>query len=206
MATRRIREYLVGNKVSFGSINHTCAYTAQEVAELSHIPGRHMVKVVVVWLDGELALVAVPSTKVVDLEKLRYETGVLDARLADESDFRDRFSDCQVGTVPPFGNLFGVNTFVDRQLTSGEPLAFSAGTHRDVMVIRYADYARLVKPGIVDVAVDSCHAVPNARTARPQKRSGRTASRTQSAHESLETETATQAQCGCPIMHHAGAD
>ncbi len=177
MATRRIREFLIGNKIPYGSINHTCAYTAQEVAESSHVPGRCMAKVVVVWLDGKLAIVVVPATKVVDLAKLRRETGARDARLADEDDFRDRFSGCQVGTVPPFGNLFGLETIVDRQLTDGEQFAFNAGTHRDILVVQYADYSRLVKPRIVNVAAEPGSVPPVARAAPPASRAGRAGSR-----------------------------
>jgi Ala-tRNA(Pro) deacylase len=206
MATRRIREFLVGNKIQYGLINHTCAYTAQEVAEFSHVPGRYMAKVVVVWLDGKLAIVVVPAIKVVDLVKLRRETGALDARLAEEADFRDRFSDCQVGTVPPFGNLYGLDTLLDRQLTSGEQFAFNAGTHRDVMVIRYADYSGLVKPRIVDVATAAGNAGHIEGSSRSKSRTRRASSRTESADEFPEMESAVQAECGCAIMHHMGAD
>ena len=205
MATRRIREYLIGNKITFSSINHTCAYTAQEVAESSHIPGRYMAKVVLVWLDDELVIVAVPATKVVDLIKLRYETGAIDVRLAEEDEFRDRFSGCQVGTVPPFGNLFGVETIFDRQLTTGEKFAFNAGTHRDVVVIRFADYNKLVKPHIVDVAEEQREGA-FVKSHRPGGRNRRSGSRAQPGDSLSNSESAMQTQCGCPILHHAGAD
>lgn len=207
MATRRIREFLVGNKVPYSSISHTCAYTAPNVAESSHVPGRCMAKVVVVWLDGELAIVAVPATKDVDLAKLRRETGAMDARLAKETDFRDRFDDCQVGAVPPFGNLFGLDTYLDRQLANGERVAFNAGTHRDVIIIRSADYSRLVKPRIVNVAYeprDGAHV--SAKRSLRMSRTGRAGSRTQPGNVLPEFELAVQAECGCPILSHAGAD
>ncbi|MGD0462239.1 MAG: YbaK/EbsC family protein [Tepidisphaeraceae bacterium] len=206
MATRRIREFLIGNKIPYSSINHTCAYTAQEVAESSHVPGRCMAKVVVVWLDGKLAIVVVPATKVVDLAKLRRETGTLDARLAEEADFRDRFSDCQVGTVPPFGNLFGLETFLDRQMTNGEQFAFNAGTHRDIIVIQYSDYSRLVKPRIVDVAAEAGSVPFIAKSPRPASRTPRAGSRTRCEDVLPATESAVQAECGSPITHHSGAD
>jgi Ala-tRNA(Pro) deacylase len=205
MATRRIREYLLGHKVSYGLINHTCAFTAEEVAELARVPGRQMAKVVIVWLDGELAIVVVPATKVVDMEKLQRETGAGEVLLADESDFRDRFSDCQVGTVPPFGNLFGVDTWLDRQLTALDQIAFNAGTHRDVMVVRYADYNRLVEPRIVDVAVEPSPDALIAKSGGGRGRTRRADSRTQS--DDTESDAAVQMQCGCPISHHhAGSD
>jgi Ala-tRNA(Pro) deacylase len=192
VATRRIREYLDGNKVPYTVIIHTCAHTAEEVALASHIPARKMAKVVVVQIDDELAFVAVPANKVVDLARLRDETGAANVRLAEEDFLRTRFSDCQVGTVPPFGNLFGIETFIDRQLTVSSQIAFSAGTHRDVFVLRNADYNRIVHPRIVDVAAESEELAPT---------------NTQDFEELPETEELTQAQCGCPILHHHwGAD
>lgn len=202
MATRRICEFLDGNKISYRSIRHTCAYTAQEVAELSHIPGRHMAKVVVVWLEGRLAIVVVPATAAVDLAKLHEQTGAAEARVADETDFRERFSDCQVGTVPPFGNLFGIETFLDRQLTVEDEFAFNAGTHRDVIVIRSADYNRLVKPRIVDVAVES----RGKKTRRPSDKTAPEVWRSQTSDSSVATESALQLQCGCVVVCHDGAD
>jgi Ala-tRNA(Pro) deacylase len=206
MATRRIREFLVGNKISYGLINHTCAYTAQEVAESSHIPGRYMAKVVVVWLDGALALAVVPANQVVDLTKLCHATRALEARLAEEADFRGRFNDCQVGAVPPFGNLFGLETWLDRRLTCGKQIAFNAGTHRDVMTVRFADYSRLVKPRIVDIAGEPHKGPFFSKSPRPVGRIRRADSSAQSGDHWESTELAAQAQCGCPMLHHAGAD
>ena len=192
MATRRIREYLDGNKVPYTVINHTCAYTAEEVAQASRIPARKMAKVVVVQIDDELAFVAVPANRVVDLARLREETGAANVQIAEEELLRNRFSDCQVGTVPPFGNLFGIETFLDRQLTVSTQIAFSAGTHRDVFVLRFADYNRIVHPRIVDVAAESDELAPVI---------------SQDADELPETEEVAQAQCDCPILHHHwGAD
>jgi Ala-tRNA(Pro) deacylase len=206
VSTRRICDFLIDNKISYSAINHNCAYTAQEVAEYSHVPGRQMAKVVVVWLYGELALVVVPATTVVDLTDLQRETGALDVRLADEEDFRDRFSDCPAGTVPPFGNLFGVETFLDRKLTASERLAFSAGTHRDVIVVELADYIRLAKPKLVDVAVEPPPGAPIAPTTRKSNKKRRNGSRTQSGGGLPGTDAVLQEQCGSPPIYHAGAD
>jgi Ala-tRNA(Pro) deacylase len=203
MATKRIRDFISGSKVSFGLINHRCAYTAQEVAETSRIPGRVLAKTVVVVLDGRLAIVAVPATRLVDLDKLRRETGASHVRLAEESEFRDAFEGCQVGTEPPFGNLFGMDTLVDRELVQEEHIAFNAGTHTDVYVVRTPDYIRLVGPRIIDTAIltgnDAC-GVKATRTSKARRQSLIARGREFSEDEML------QPQCGCPITYHLGAD
>jgi Ala-tRNA(Pro) deacylase len=203
MATRRIRDFLCGNKVAFGLINHRCAYTAQEVAQRSRIPGHAMAKSVIVVLDGRLTIVAVPATRLVDLGKLRLETGASDARLAEESEFKDEFEGCQMGTVPPFGVLFGMETLVDRELVQEEHVAFNAGTHTDVYVVRTSDFLRVVRPRIVDVAILTGNDAVGVKASRlPKARRHSLAQQVAgfSDDEMLQTE------CGCPVTYHQGAD
>jgi hypothetical protein len=69
-----------------------------------------------------------------------------------ERDFASIFPDCEIGAMPPFGNLYDLRVYVDRTLTSDQTIVFQAGTHNDTMRIPYADFARLVKPTIVDIA------------------------------------------------------
>ena len=195
MATRRIREFLTGSKVSFATIDHKCAFTASEVAESSHVPGRYMAKTIVVNLDGRLALVVVAATQFVDLKKLRHETGAAQVHLADESDFRDQFDGCQIGAVPPFGNLFGIETYMDRGLVRQEHIAFNAGTHTTVFVVRYCDYVRLAGPRVIDAALDNSTINRRRRDADGQVQP-----------DSLFTKPLPQAQCGRPVEDRAGAD
>jgi Ala-tRNA(Pro) deacylase len=154
MATRRIREFLDGSGVRYISISHSLAYTAQEIAESVHVPGDEMAKTVIVWIDNRLVMAVVPATKDVSVELLRRETGSQHVHLADEADFADRFLGCQLGTVPPFGILFGMETYIDRCMSRQEHIAFNAGTHTDVIVMRSDDYQRLATPFPVRIAVE----------------------------------------------------
>jgi Ala-tRNA(Pro) deacylase len=154
MATRRVKEFLYGSGVRFATITHSPAYTAQQTAEYVHIPGHSLAKTVIVWIDGHLAMAVVPADKDVDFDALSCHTGADEVRLAKESEFKDRFLGCQVGTVPPFGILFGIETFLDRQLTQEDHIAFTAGTHTDVIVMDTSAYQRLVRPVIVQIACE----------------------------------------------------
>lgn len=155
MATRRIREFLDGNHARYVLISHSRAYTTSQVAESAHVPGKCMAKVVMVVLGGRLAMAVVPVTRDVDLERLREQTGKDDVRLADEDEFARRFEGCQLGTAPPFGSVFGMETFVDRTLTDLPQIAFNAGTHTDVIVMDFGEFCRLAKPRVVSIAVKS---------------------------------------------------
>lgn len=152
MATRRIREFLDGNKVSYEVISHSPAFTAQEVAASAHVPGRDLAKVVVISLDGEMALAVVPATHEVDLERLCALAGAAGADVAAERDFAHRFEGCKLGAVPPFGNLFGMDTYADSELAREEYIAFNAGTHTDVIAMKFADWRRLAKPKLATIS------------------------------------------------------
>jgi len=162
VATRRIREFLDGSAVKYVTISHSPAYTAQETAESAHIPGRKMSKTVVLRIDGFLALAVVPATRDVDLQALRRQIDAQAIALAHKEEFENRFDGCKMGAVPPFGNLFGIDTFVDPSLMGQQDIAFPAGTHTDVIVMSVSDYERLVRPKYVRMAVEPITLAPPA--------------------------------------------
>lgn len=155
MATRRIEEFLDGNHALYDVITHTPAYTAQEVAASIHLPGKYMAKTVIVKIDGSLAMAVVPAARDVDLELLREAAGAQDVRLAEEAEFADRFTGCRLGAAPPFGNLFGVETYVDCEMAKRKHVVFNAGTHTHAISMKFEDYRRLAHPRLVRIASDS---------------------------------------------------
>ncbi|HET7065121.1 MAG TPA: YbaK/EbsC family protein [Rudaea sp.] len=142
----RLQRFLHDQHSSFETIQHTRAVTAQETAASAHIPGSAMAKTVMVNLDGHLAMVVVPAARRVHLGRLCHDTGARVAELATESEFRDLFPDCEVGAMPPFGNLYGVEVYIDESLVSDADIAFNAGTHTEVLRMPYREFERLVAP------------------------------------------------------------
>ena len=149
MPVQTLREFLDRNRIKYVTISHSAAHTAQEVAASAHIPGRAMAKTVIVKLDGRLAMAVLPSSEMVDLELLADAAFAQRAELADEDEFRDRFPDCELGAMPPFGNLYGMDVYVADSLAEDDEIAFNAGSHTEVIRMAYPDYARLVKPRIL---------------------------------------------------------
>lgn len=148
----RLETYLRENRVSFEVQHHPPAFTAQEVAANEHIPGKTLAKVVIVFADQKLVLLALPAPYRVDLEKVRTLLGANAVRLAKEEEFAAVFPDCEVGAMPPFGNLYGLPVYVDRTLTEDETIVIQAGTHTDTISLKYADFERLVRPTVADLA------------------------------------------------------
>ena len=149
MPIKKLKEFLDQNRVKYMSIKHSPAYTAQEVAASAHISGRAMAKVVMVELDGSLAMAVLPANQRVLLQDLREVTGTDDVEFASEAMFKDRFPDCELGAMPPFGNLYGMDVFVALALVGNPEIAFNAGSHEEIIKMAYADFEQLVKPYVM---------------------------------------------------------
>jgi Ala-tRNA(Pro) deacylase len=149
MPVKKLKEFLDRENIRYVSIAHSPAYTAQEVAASAHIAGRLMAKVVIVELDGEMAMAVLPANRKVVLQDLRDITGCDRVRCASEGDFKKRFPDCELGAMPPFGNLYGMEVFVAECLTGNHEIAFNAGSHTEVIQLAFSDFERLVQPKIL---------------------------------------------------------
>lgn len=152
MPIARVREFLDGSQVHYTSIQHPKAYTAQGIAAVTHIPGRELAKTVVLRVDGEFAMAVLPSSRWIDLGALRKQLGASKVAVASEFEFDSRFPDCETGAMPPFGNLYEMSVYVDSSLAEDDEIAFNAGSHFEVIRMKYADFARLVHPKVLSFA------------------------------------------------------
>lgn len=150
---QRLEEYLREKGVAYTFQHHPLAYTARGVAASEHVPANEMAKPVIVMADGRQVMIVVPATHELQMNELARAIGAYDARLADEREFGPTFPDCEIGAMPPFGNLYGLAVYVDESLSDDETILFQAGTHTDTMRINYADFVRLVNPKVAEVAV-----------------------------------------------------
>jgi Ala-tRNA(Pro) deacylase len=141
-----IEEYLQETGTPFTHTKHRLAYTAREVARVEHIPLRIMAKTVVIHDDAGYALAVLPADSVVDLYQLRTDLGRAHLRLATEAEIAGIFPECELGAMPPLGNLCGLPVYVDSSLSHCENIVFNAGTHRDTVHMRYSDFERLARP------------------------------------------------------------
>lgn len=155
MPVQKLRQFLDDNEVKFVSISHSESVTAQETAASAELPGKELAKTVMVKLDASMAMAVVPAPSLVDLGKLRDVSNALEAELAEEREFEELFPECEVGAMPPFGNLWGMDVYVDQQLRDDEAIAFNAGSHTELVRLRYDDFQRLVKPTVADITVGS---------------------------------------------------
>jgi len=150
---KRLKEFLEKEKVAHRVTLHVEAFTAQETAAAAHISGKALAKVVVVKRGGTFALVVLPAACKVSTEHLRKVLGTADVSLAREAEFVPLFPDCDAGAMPPFGNLYGLETLVDQEVAALPEIVFRGGSHHELVAMAYPDYARLTNPRVGNFCV-----------------------------------------------------
>ncbi len=149
MPTQKLKEYLEENHISFVTIHHSTAYTAQEVAHAAHISGKEMAKTVMIKVDGQMAMAVLPANYSIDLSLLKNAIGAEKIELANENEFVNIFPDCELGAMPPFGNLYGLDVYTAQSLTEDNEIAFNAGNHTELLRMGYKEYENLVHPKVI---------------------------------------------------------
>ena len=153
----RLKQYLTDQHVYFEVQEHRQVYTMQEVAATLHEKGEHVAKVFIATVDGKPAMLVLPAPAQVDLDKVRALLKAKEARRAREFEFAQLFADCDVGAMPPFGNIYQVPVYIDRSLVDEPYIVFQAGTHHTTMKIAMTDYQRLASPVIGDFILHHAH-------------------------------------------------
>ena len=144
--TASVQEFLRQANVAYTVFPHLPAYTAQDEAAVTHIPGRDWAKAVICFADGEPIQAVVPADLVVNLDRLAVLAGAETIRLAREDELGWLFPDCERGAMPPLGPLYRQRVFVDSALAAESQIVFNAGTHADAVSIRYKDFAAITRP------------------------------------------------------------
>ena len=147
-----VRDYLDKNKVSYWRKIHPLAFTAQELAQVDHVPGREIAKPVILKADDRFVIAVVPADLDINMELLKTELGCKRLMLASEEEFAPLFPDCERGAMPPFGGLFGLPVYCDRTLASCREIEFNGGSHTETLRMSFQEFDVLERPVVMDFA------------------------------------------------------
>lgn len=150
MKGEKLIEYLDRNHVKYEMIHHPLAYSSTKTAHVAHVHGYEMAKPVIVKIDGNLVMVVMSANQRVNLSLLKALFQTDDVELASENEFVRKFGDCEMGAMPPFGNLYGMDEIISEELTKDDEIVFNAGTHTDLIKMKFSDFEKLVHPRIVN--------------------------------------------------------
>ncbi len=152
MPVKRLMEFLDTQRVKYVTIKHSPAYTAQEIAASAHVRGKELAKTVMVKIDQQMAMAVLPASLKVNFERLQEQSGAGQVELASEKEFKDMFPDCEIGAMPPFGNLYGLEVYASHRLAEDTEIVFNAGSHIELIRMAYKDFERLVKPKVANIS------------------------------------------------------
>lgn len=152
-ASQKIKDYLEKERVGYQVLEHSAAYTAMEIAGSQHIPGREVIKPVIVKTEGQYIMCVLPAIHYLDMEKFKILLNAKEIRLANEEELNKLFPDFEVGAEPPFGNLYGLIVYADKMLEEVDDIVFNAGTHTDMIKIKFRDFLRLTNPILAEIGV-----------------------------------------------------
>jgi len=149
-----ISQFLTSQHIPYQSYTHSRAYTAQGIAQAQHLSGKRLAKVVmVVANDKDMIMAVLPASHRVDLQRLSQVLKTNRIRLATEEEFKDVFPECELGAMPPLGNLYHLDVWMDETLRSLPTIAFNAGTHAEIIQMSFADFGRIVQPKFASFGV-----------------------------------------------------
>ena len=148
--SRTLKTYLDRQWVHYDVLPHPEAFRATEIAHTLQTPEKEMAKVVIVKVQKQFVMTVLPASWNVDLHRLRTVLATHHVRLATEDEITGLFPDCELGAMPLFGNLYGLDVYVDQSLTEDEEIVFQAGTRSDAIRMRYWDFAGLVFPVVAE--------------------------------------------------------
>jgi Ala-tRNA(Pro) deacylase len=147
MLVERAQRLLETHGVSFDTVTHRNAYTAQGVAAASHVSGWTLAKVLAIRTPSRgPVMVVLPASCRVDTGALAKALGEKSVSFISEVEMKELFPDCETGAMPPFGQLCGMRVWVDACFRRGRQFAFQAGNHHEIALISYEDFERLEHP------------------------------------------------------------
>ena len=143
---KKLKDFLDENHMKYITMIHSKAYTSQEIAAILHVPGKMFAKTVILKSENGYLMAVLPATHKVNFDLFRQVSHTREIKLATEEEFESLFPKCEIGAMPPFGNIYELPLYVDSELTKDIDICFNATTHSEVIKMKYEDYERLAKP------------------------------------------------------------
>ena len=152
MLSPRLHNLLDGAHAPYTTLTHDRTVTAHDTAAAAHVGNQRFAKTVMLKVDGKLAMMVMPAAYRVDLTRLSRALGEATVELAEENEFSDAFPDCEVGAMPPFGNLYDMPVYVDSRLARQTTITFNAGSHTEAVSMPYREFRKLAAPEMLWLA------------------------------------------------------
>lgn len=144
--------WLIEHDVDHEVHEHHATIRAKETARTEGIDPRRFAKTIVLIADERPTLVVVDAVDRVDLAKAGAFLAARSVRLATEDELLALAPGCEVGTIPPVGELFGLSVTADHAIHDAREISFHAGSHRFTVHVDRAAWERAGRVAYADLA------------------------------------------------------
>ena len=141
----KIRDVLNKEKIEYEVLEHKPVFTSKEAAEVRGTELKQGCKALVCKTEEGFIQAVVSGAKELDIQKLQKLTLFKKIELADAKEVR-KVTGCNIGSVPPFGNLFNLKVYFDKSVVENDIVAFNAGQHTKSIKMKAKDLVRVVNP------------------------------------------------------------
>ncbi|MBU0569417.1 hypothetical protein KKB40_01395 [Patescibacteria group bacterium] len=137
------------NKVEYNYYKHEPVYTSKQAVKVRGDTKLHQgAKALVLQADREFILLVLPADLRADLDFLKNWLNVNKLRMASKDSVKAK-TGLEVGSIPPFGSVLGLKTYLDSRMADNDEIAFNAGRHDRSVKMKYVDYVKLEKPTLI---------------------------------------------------------
>ena len=143
----KIRDVLDKEKIEYEVLEHKAVFTSKEAAEVRGTELKQGTKALICKTEEGFIQAVVSGAKELDIEKLQKFTLFKKIELANAKEVRQA-TGCNIGSVPPFGNLFDLRVYLDKSVVENDIVAFNAGTHTKSIKMKAKDLVKVVNPVI----------------------------------------------------------
>jgi Ala-tRNA(Pro) deacylase len=140
---KKIINFLDQNKIKYRILEHKKVFTAYDKSQTLKVPEKIVGKTLIVKFNNSLAMVLIGANKNLDFKKLKKILGK-EVKLASERLIKNKIKGVKLGAIPPFGNLWGMKTFVDRSLKREKKIILNSGDWQFSIEVSPKDFEKLV--------------------------------------------------------------
>lgn len=149
----KIKKVLDENKVEYKVSEHEPVYTSEQAARIRGVDIKTGAKSIVVRSKGEFYNFVLSAAKKIDFSKVKKILNLKSVSFASAEEVL-KVMHCEIGSVPPFGNLYGLDVYCDNSLLENEYIDFNAGLHTASIRMKSKDWVKIVKPKTADFSKD----------------------------------------------------
>lgn len=158
MISKKIVKYLEKSKIGFEEVKHKTVYTSRDKANTLKIKSSIICKTLLMKGGRDYFVSAIPGDRILDklklkkvINKKRKETGlkvIKDLDFAKELWMKKNLKGIKIGSMPPFGGLFGMPTFLDESLADAKVVVVNGGNYKTSVKLTLKAL-KIIEPSIV---------------------------------------------------------